>query len=123
MASRERLMERFTVKRLHGVTEIKLRDDTALREEFCREMAQYAPLLSEMSGAEPTFDSLKRTKQAAAFLSGEEAAGRPVMTVLRVCGVKGVVTEKEVQFFHEDGGFAASSRWRIDSGITFARPS
>ncbi len=117
------VMDKFKIRKLNGVTEIQLRDSLALRDEFCRVMGRYAPLLSEMEGTEPTFDTLKGTREAIAFLASEAAAGRRLDTILRVCGVKGSVVEKEVLFFHEDGGLAARSSWKKDGGIEFVKPN
>ncbi len=113
-------MKEFAFRRLNGVTDIRLSDDPVLRAEVCSSMPKLAPLLEEHAGRpEPTFESLKSTREALDFLSTDE--GRSCAVRLRVIGRGGSVVEKAVLFMDGHDSVRASSKWTEDGGIRFSR--
>ncbi len=112
-------LKEFTFRRIRGVTDLRLSDDPALRKEICRSMAAYAPLLDEQGKAEPTFDSLKGTREALEFLSSPEGSGCVVR--LQVLGRKGTILEKSVLFMDGHDSVRAASRWTPEGGIVFVK--
>ena len=115
------ILKEFTFKRLNGVTNLRLSDDPALREEICRTMTAYAPLLEERGRAEPTFDTLKATREAQDFLGSDE--GRACVVRLQVVGRKGDILEKAVLFMDGHDSVRALSKWTPENGIEFSKAS
>lgn len=109
----------FKVRKLKGVTEIRLCDDPSFRRELAGQMPQYAPLLTEPAGKAPSFDELKMAPEALSFLGSPENAGKAYTITLVVRGMKGIITEKEVLFVDKGNNVCAASSWSAESGYSF----
>ena len=112
-------MAQFKVKRLRGVTEIRMADDATLHRELAKEMPQYAPLLAEPAGRAPSFAELKAAPGAMEFLDASENAGKTFTVTLVVRGVRDIVTEKEVLFVDQGKRVCAVCSWTAETGIAF----
>jgi hypothetical protein len=111
----------FKVRKLNGVTDIRMADDRNLRKELCRTLVMYAPLLEEEGRPEPSFDALKSTPEASAFLSSAE--GMECSITLQVRGMKQAIIEKAVLFVDPSNRTLAVSRWTREGGTEFSRPN
>lgn len=109
----------FKIRRLKGVTEIRMGDDPSFRIELAKEMPQYAPLLSERAGSAPSFAELKSTPEAVSFIDASDNAGKTFTITLVVRGVRDVVTEKEVLFVDPGKRVCAVSSWSAEGGVSF----
>ncbi len=109
----------FKVKRLGGVTQIQMIDNPTLRAEMSATWKNFAPLLSDHEGSGPSFEELKSTPEASAFLEKQKGVGRELKVMVEVQGVRERVLEKKVLFFGPDDELYAVSRWNPESGISF----
>lgn len=114
-------LPQFKVRKVNGVTEIKLADDPAIRQEFARAMTKYAPLVSELNPSIPSFDQLKGTEAVREFIDEQMSAGEAFTFQLRVTGVENVILEKDVLIVNQSRKVCAVSRWRPGEGVTFEK--
>jgi hypothetical protein len=112
----------FKVRKVNGITEIKLADDPTVRTDFVRIWKQYAPLLSER-GPAPSFEELKQTPQVTAFVEAQFNAGKTFTFQLQVKGANDNVIEKEVVLLDDVKKVCAISKWTPIEGITFTLTS
>ncbi|MEW6721834.1 MAG: hypothetical protein AB1324_01075 [Candidatus Micrarchaeota archaeon] len=112
----------FTFRKIRGITEVRVADDHALRQEAIAAFSSVAPLLSESAkSAVPTFDELKGAPPLREFIDSQENAGKTYHFILQVLGKEGEIVEKAVLLVNEMQQVCAVSRWRPDEGITFGR--
>lgn len=108
----------FSIRKLKGMTEIKLIDDRSFRNELAHAFPDYAPLLAERAGA-PTFDELKATPEVAHFLESSELAGKTYDVNLVIRGQGAVIREKQVLFVDKAKHVCAISSWSAEGGMIF----
>lgn len=110
----------FKVKRLGGVTRIQMVDKPGFRAEMAAMWKQFAPLLSDHEGSGPSFEDLRSTPEAAAFVEKQAGIGREMKVVVEVQGIQARVIEKKVLFFGPDDMLCAVSRWNLEAGVSFS---
>src|SRR4030095_14837000 len=111
------MIPQFTIRKLHGKTEIKMADDPALRADIPKLWPAHAPLLSELEGPAPSFHDLKTTQKARDYLESHRNAGETFYFLLRVCGENNRVSEKEVLIVDHTKKVSAISRWTPHEGV------
>lgn len=104
----------FKVRKVRGVTEIRMRDAPGFLNEFKSAFPRYAPLLDAPA---PGFDELKSTPQAAALLRSSEV---PLEAQLRIVARGKTILEKSVLFVSPSEEIRAMSSWAPGTGITFS---
>jgi hypothetical protein len=92
----------FKVRKVNGVTEIKLADDPVLRREFPAAFPQYAPLLSELSKG-PTFEELKKHPRLLEFVDVQFSAGKTFTFQLEVRAEKETFSAGRSSFWTRTG--------------------
>ncbi|HSB47135.1 MAG TPA: hypothetical protein VLD37_03910 [Candidatus Bilamarchaeum sp.] len=108
----------FKVKKLNGVTQIKLADDAKLQAEFRSAFPNYEPLFSEASRA-PPFDELKKHPKLREFIEAQFVAGRTFSFQLEIRAERDNIISKDVVLVDQSRKVCAISRWTPGEGITF----
>jgi hypothetical protein len=111
----------FKIRKIRGVTEIRLPDDSSKRADVSNAFKEYAPLLAEISRSVPSFEELKGTREVREFIDAAMSAGDRFTFVLQVRGIKDSIIAKEVLIVDETRKICAISRWTPEDGIKFAR--
>jgi hypothetical protein len=106
----------FKVRRIDGVTELRLRDDRALMRELAANFKDFAVFLDEGARGTPSFADLKNNHTLQLFL---HCTNTPIHLELCVRTVKASIIAKEVHAVDGDGRLRAVCRWQPDKGVSF----
>lgn len=109
----------FKIRKVSGITEIRMADDPALRQEMAKLWAKYAPLLSEQHSI-PSFEDLKSTREVAEYITTQGSAGKSFTFTLEVHGSGDRIIGKKALLVDLSGKVCAVSAWTPESGTVFS---
>jgi hypothetical protein len=116
MAEPITLKPQFKYRRVNGLTELRLKDDAAMRSALAKEFLGFERLIEGCAQGQASFEEIKTHPEFAAFTEGE---GKGMRTELYVKAEKGVVTRRSVLAVCDSGKVRATCSWDAGSGIAF----
>ncbi len=104
------------IRRIHGVTELRMRDDPALKRRVAADFKDLAPLLDDYHPDQPSFDELKRIPPFRSFLESWNRK-KEFSLLLWIKGGRNI--KKAVELLDSEGKPCAVASWSPPYRITF----